>query len=257
MQIFFLFPGVKNCLAELHILSWKIIYRTSKGTETMIHGSWHHLTQSCLNSNMISPRNAIISMDFAQINFQQRPQTLCLTFQSISLCTRHPNSSELSFSGHGVTKGHLYPSSSVWALPEKMVSEAITSAFTKKLDSPAQGFQPVRKQEGCEEERMQRTWRRDVKEKECKEHEERMWRRDVPGDFNSATKGMKLLWSTICWQRSHAARASLSTLLHSAFGSIILWRRIHLSNLHQESMPPSNFFWILYWVTTVRAKYVI
>lgn len=165
MQNFFLFSGAKNpvWLSSTFWAEKSSIEATPKGTETMIHGSWHHLTQSCLNSNMISPSNDILSMDFAQMNFQQPPQTLCLMFQPVSLCTRHPYSSEWSFSGHGMMEGHLYPSSSVWILREKTVSEATMSAFTKKLDSPAQGFQPARKQEGCEEERMQRTWRKDVK----------------------------------------------------------------------------------------------
>lgn len=43
-------------------------------------------------------------------------------------------------------KGHLYPSSLGCTLPEKMAGEAAVTAFTNKLDPPAQAFPIAMKQ---------------------------------------------------------------------------------------------------------------
>lgn len=61
--------------------------------------------------------------------------------QSVSLHARLPICSALLFSGHGMMEGHLYRSSLGCTLPEMMSGEATVTAFTNKLDPPAQAFQ--------------------------------------------------------------------------------------------------------------------
>lgn len=62
--LFFSFLGWKTCL-RMSSAFWagnSSIKATSEGTETKLHSTWHCLTQSCLNSIMISPNNETLSV---------------------------------------------------------------------------------------------------------------------------------------------------------------------------------------------------
>jgi len=180
----------------------------------MLCSAWHYLTQSCLNSNMISLSNDTLSASFTQVKFPPAPTDAVPDAPAIFPSRKAPRAlrfaAQWSWHDGRPPPPHLSRVSSAWE--DSWWSNG--HSFHNQAGPTSPG---------------------------------------LPVYYRTAEEGMQKPQRG--W--SHAERAALSSLLYSPLGSIVLWWRIHLLNLHQKAMPYSNFFWTLYQVTTVRGNYII
>lgn len=157
------------------------IKATSEGTEIMLHSAWHCLTQSCLNSNMISPNNDTLSVGFTWIKFLAIPTDivpdalacfpLCMAAKLLSFLAQwswydgRPPLPQLS----GVRSAWEY---GWWSNSD---------SFHKQAGPTSPGFSDSYKT---------------AEEQTCL------------NALIQIQRGWKVLGSTLCWQGSHMERAS-------------------------------------------------
>lgn len=180
----------------------------------MLYSAWHDLTQSCLNSNMISTSNNTLSVDFTCIQFLAIPRDivpdvpacfpLCKAAKLLSFAVQWP------WHDGRPPLPQLSGVCSAWEDGWWSNSDS----FHKQAGPTSPGFPDCYEtaEEGtCLDALIQTQMR---------------WKYFVQLFVGGKPRG----------------ESCLSSLLHSILGSISPWGRIHLLKLHQQAMPHSNFF---------------